>query len=54
MVGDKFMSKIHLKQTGFNYSASLPSNKSKDKIQKFMQTGDINYIHKNEFDKTCF
>ena len=29
-------------------------NKHKQRIQKFMQTGDTNYIYKNELGKVCF
>ena len=28
--------------------------KHEQKIQKFKETGDTNYIYKNELDKTCF
>ena len=28
--------------------------KNKQRIQKFMQTGDTNYIYRNELDKVCF
>ena len=46
-VGDKFM-------LGFTYSACGSFTKNKQRIQKFMQTGDINYIYRNELDKACF
>ena len=29
-------------------------NKNKGRIQKFKETGDGNYIYKNELDKACF
>ena len=48
------MPEKHLRQPGFNYSASGPFTKNKQRIQKFMQTGDKNYIYKNELDKACF
>ena len=51
---DKFMSEIHLQQPGFTYSACGPFIKNKQRIQKFMQIGDTNYIYKNELDKACF
>ena len=51
---DKFMSEIHLKQPGFTYSACGPFTKNKEWTQKFKETGDTNYIYKNELDKTCF
>ena len=52
--GDRFMPELHLIQPGFTYSACGPFTKNKQRIQKFMQTGDTNYIYKNELDKTCF
>ena len=52
--GDKFMPEMHLKQPGFTYSACGPFTKNKEIIQKFTDTGDTNYIYKNEFDKACF
>ena len=51
---DRFMSEIHLKQPGLTYSACGPFTKNKEKIQKFKETGDTNYIYKNELDKACF
>ena len=51
---DKFMSKLHLKHPGFTYSACRPFTKNKQRIGKFMQAGDTNYIYRNEFDKACF
>ena len=54
LAGDKFMPEIHLRQPGFTYSACGPFTKHKQRIKKFMQTGDTNYIYKNDLDKTCF
>ena len=54
LVGDRFMPEMHLKQPGFTYSACGPFTKSKERIEKFMQTGNTDFIHKNELDKTCF
>ena len=31
-----------------------PFTKHKQRIQKFKETGDTNYIYKNELDKACF
>ena len=53
LVGDKFMPEMHLKQPEFTYSACDPFTKNK-RIEKFMQTGDTNFIFKNELDKACF
>ena len=54
LVGDKFMHKMHLKQPSFTYSACGPFTKNKERIEKFMQTGNTNFIYKNELDKACF
>ena len=48
------MPEMHLRQPGFIYSACGPFTKHKQRIQKFMQTGDTNYIYKNELVKACF
>ena len=45
---------MHLKQPEFTYSACGPFTKNKQRIQRFMETGDTKYIYKNELDKTCF
>ena len=54
LVGDKYMPEMHLKQSGFTYSAGGPFTKNKQRIKKFMQTGNTNFIYKNELDKACF
>ena len=54
LVGDKFMPEMHLKQPGFTYSACDPFTKNKERIEKFMQTGDTNFIYKSELSKACF
>ena len=54
LVGDKFMSKMHLKQPGSNYSACGLFTKNKERIEKFMQTGNTDFIYRNELDKACF
>ena len=54
LVGDTFMPEIHLKQPGFTYSASGPFTKNKERIEKFMQTGNTDFIYKNELGKACF
>ena len=48
------MPEMHLRQPGFTYSTCSPFTKHKERIQKFMQTGDTNYIYRNELDKACF
>ena len=54
LTGDKFMPKMHLRQPGFTYSASGPFTKNKERVEKFMQTGNTDFIYKNEPDKACF
>ena len=54
LAGEKFMPEMHLRQPGFTYSACGPFTKHKQRIQKFMQTEDTNYIYKNELDKAYF
>ena len=51
---DNFMPEMRLKQPGFTYSAFGPFTKNKERIQKFKERGNINYIYKNELDKACF
>ena len=48
------MPEMHLKQFGITYSTCGPFTKNKKIIQRFMETGDTNYIYKNELDKACF
>ena len=54
LAGDKLMPEMHLKQPEFTHSACGLFTKHKQRIQKFMQTRDKNYIYKNELDKACF
>ena len=54
LLGDKFMPKIHLRQPQFTYSACGPFTRHEERIQKFKETGDTNYVFKNELDKACF
>ena len=48
------MPEMHLKQPEFTYSACGQFTKNKERIQKLKETGDTNYIYKNELDKACF
>ena len=54
LVGDKFMPELHLKQPGFTYSACGPFIRNKERIEKFMLTGNTDFIYRNELDKACF
>ena len=46
LVNDKF--------GGFTHSACGPFTKKKERIEKFMQIGNTDFIYKNELDKACF
>ena len=48
------MPEMHLRQPGFIYSACGQFTKNKERISKFMQTGNTNFIYKSELDKACF
>ena len=54
LAGDTFMPEMHLKQPGFTYIACGPFTKNKERIEKFMQTGNTDFIYENELDKACF
>ena len=54
LAGDKFMPEMHLRQPGFTYSACGPFTKNKERTDKFMTTGNTDFIYKNELDKACF
>ena len=54
LAGDTFMPGLHLKQPGFTYSACGPFPRNKNRIEKFMQTGNTDFIYRNELDKACF
>ena len=54
LAGDKFMPEIHLRQPQFTYSACGLFTRHEERIQKFKETGDTNYVFNNELDKACF
>ena len=54
LAGDKFMPEMHLKQPGLHYSACGPFTRNKERIEKFMPTGNTDFIYRNELDKACF
>ena len=51
LVGDKFMHEMHLKQPGFTYSGC---GSKKERIEKFMETGNTNFVYRSELDEACF
>ena len=54
LVGDKFMPEMHLKQPGFTYISCGPFTKNKERVEKFTQTWNTDFIYRNELDKACF
>ena len=48
------MPEMHLKQLGFTYSVCGPFPKNKERIEKFVQTGNTDFIYRNKLDKACF
>ena len=46
LVGDKFMPEMHLRQPVFTYSACGSFTKNKERIDKFMHTGNTDFIYK--------
>ena len=48
------MPEMHLRQPGFRYSACGPFTTNKERIQKFKETVDSQYIYQNELGKACF
>ena len=45
LAGNKFMPEMHLRQSGFTYSACGLFTKIKERIQKLEETGDSRYIY---------
>ena len=45
---------MHLRQPVFTYNSCGPFTKNKKRIEKFMQSSNTDFIHKNEHDKACF
>ena len=54
LVGDKFMPEMNLKQLVSTYSACGPFTKNKQRLEKFMQTRNTDFIYKNQLDEACF
>ena len=50
----KEMFKLHLKEPGFTYSACGQFTKHREVIQKLSETGNSNYLWRNELEKACF
>ena len=48
------MPQMYLKQRGFTCSACGQFTRNKKRIERFMQTGNTDFIYKNELDKAYF
>ena len=48
------MPELHLKLPGFTYSAYGPFIRNKERIKKFLQTGNADFNYRNEPEKACF
>ena len=48
------MPEMYLRQPGLTYSACGPFTRSKERIENFMQTGNTDFIYRNELNKACF
>ena len=44
LAGDKVMPDMHLRQPGFTYSGCRPFTRNKERIQKFGETRNSQYI----------
>ena len=53
LTDDKFMPEMHLKQSRFTCSACGPFTKSKEINDKFMRTGNADFIYRIDLDKAC-
>ena len=43
LMGNRFMLELHLKQPGLTFIACSPFTRNKEKIEKFMQTGNASF-----------
>ena len=48
------MPEMYLRQPEFIYSASSPFTKNKERIRKFKERRDSQYIYQKELDNSCF
>ena len=52
--GREIYARNPFKTTRFTYGAYGPFTKNKERVKKFMQTGNTDFIYKNELDKAFF
>ena len=46
LTGDKFITKLHLKQPGFTYSAYEPFTKYRERIEKFRGKDNLKHLYR--------
>ena len=54
LAGDKFMLEVHLKQSGFMYSACRSFTKNKERIKQIKGTWHSRYIYQNKLNEAWF
>ena len=47
LTGDKFMQELHLKQSGFTFSACPSFTKLRERIRKFRDAGNFKHLYRN-------
>ena len=47
LTGDKFMQELHLKQSGFTFSACRSFTKLRERIRKFRDAGNFKHLYRN-------
>ena len=45
---------MHLNKPGFTYSVCIPFTKNEERIQKFTEIGNTDFIYRNDLVDTCF
>ena len=45
---------MHLNKPGFTYSVCSPFTKNEERIQKFTEIGNTDFIYRNDLVGTCF
>ena len=54
LAGEKFMPEMHLRHTGFTYSGCGSLKENKERLQKFREAWNSQYIYQNYLEKACF
>ena len=54
LAADKFMPEMHLRQPRYTYKACGPFTKKEERIDKFIQTGNTDFIYRNELIQHTF